>query len=79
MTENQECNIDSTTNSVVLCPNMTRQISPENTGYNFHMVFIEGSIAIICDSGKTVLYFCPLCGQKLRDVPDYSKNQWRQF
>lgn len=77
MTENKECNYNPDTKALTLCPDMARQLSPEYAGRNFQLVFIDGSPAIVCDFEKDICYFCPFCGQKLMDKPDYSINQWR--
>jgi len=73
----RKCNFDAATNKTTLCPDMARQVNRENAGDVFDLVYIEGSLAIMCHYNKTVLYYCPFCGVKLRDMPDYSENRWR--
>jgi len=79
MTESQECNYNPNTNALTLCPDMEFQLNEDHVGDVFQMAYIDGSPVIICKYNKGVIFFCPFCGHKLRDKPNYSENQWRNI
>ena len=71
-----KCQFDAVENTVVLCQDMANQLSKANAGDVFSMSYIDGSPAIICDYDKSVLFYCPFCGSKIRERPNL-KNEWR--